>query len=295
VSFDLETAMTAGRARVDERLQSLLGDGGGGPPALVDAMRYALLGGGKRLRPILCLWAHDMCSGDEEQAVLDTACALECVHAYSLVHDDLPCMDDDDLRRGRPTVHVRYGEAMAVLCGDALLNLAYETVLGAAWRTSARALPVARALAAAASHRGLVGGQVLDLESEGETPTPERVDAIHRAKTGALIRASLVCGGLAAGASDADLARLGRAGDALGLAFQIADDVLDVTAGRSELGKSPGKDAGAGKMTFPALYGLERSRALARAEAERARTELATWPKSEPLRSLAAFCVERAS
>jgi geranylgeranyl diphosphate synthase type II len=292
VSFDLEQAMGAARARVDARLAALLT---GGPPALLDAMRYALLGGGKRFRPILCLWTHDMLQGDEHEAALDVGCAFECVHAYSLVHDDLPCMDDDALRRGRPTVHVRFGEAVAILCGDALLNLGYETVLGASWRKTARALPVARALADAASHRGLLGGQVLDLESEGVPPTADRLDAIHRAKTGALIRAALVAGGLAAGAGADDLARLGRAGDALGLAFQIADDVLDVTAAAAAIGKTPGKDAGAGKVTFPAVYGVERSRDLARAQAETARAELVAWPASTPLRALAAFCVERAS
>jgi geranylgeranyl pyrophosphate synthase len=217
------------------------------------------------------------------------------VHAYSLVHDDLPCMDDDDLRRGRPTAHVQFGEAIAVLCGDALLNLAYEIVLAAAWRQRERGVAVARTLADAASHRGLLGGQVLDLQAEGGRADGTTLETIHRGKTGALIGAALVCGGQAAGAAAADLQRLARAGDAIGLGFQIADDILDVTAGRDVLGKSPGKDAGRGKLTFPAVYGLEESRARARAEAERACTELAVWKESAPLRALAAFCVERVS
>jgi len=292
VSFDLEAAMRASRTRVDARLETLLV---GGPPSLLEAMRYVVLGPGKRLRPILCLWAHDMLGGDEPDAALDTACALECVHAYSLVHDDLPCMDDDDLRRGRATCHVRFGEAMAVLCGDALLNLAYETVLGAAWRHPERMRAVAGELAAAASHRGLVGGQAMDLESERMPTSEDNLEAIHRAKTGALIRAALVCGGLAAGCDAHERARLVIVGESIGLGFQIADDILDVTATAAELGKSPGKDASAGKLTFPAIHGLDGSRARAHREIETARKLLSAWPASAPLDALARFCVERLS
>ncbi len=292
MSFDLGTAMTATRSRVDARLADLLV---GGVPSLLEAMRYAVLGGGKRFRPILCLWTHEMLDGRAPRAALDAACGLELVHTYSLVHDDLPCMDDDDLRRGRATVHVRFGEAIAVLAGDALLNLAYETLLGADWPAPERGVAVARTIAAAASHRELLGGQVLDLESEGVTPTADGLDRIHRAKTGAMIRAALVAGGLAAGAADADITRLAGIGDDLGLAFQIADDVLDVVGGTAELGKSPGKDASAAKVTFPSLYGVERSRVLARQHARAASDALAAWPASEPLQALALFCVDRVS
>ena len=292
MSFNLGSAMRTTRACVDARLDHLLV---GGVPSLLEAMRYAVLGGGKRFRPILCLWTHDMLAGREPRAGLDAACALELVHTYSLVHDDLPCMDDDDLRRGRATVHVRFSEAVAVLAGDALLNLAYETLLGADWVVPEHGVAVARTLAAAASHRELLGGQVLDLESEGVTPTQGGLERIHRAKTGAMIRAALVAGGLAAGAPAADIARLESIGEDLGLAFQIADDVLDVVGKAAELGKSPGKDAGAAKVTFPALYGVERSGVLARQHARAASEAFAAWPASEPLQTLALFCADRVS
>jgi geranylgeranyl diphosphate synthase type II len=288
---ELERDMGAARQVVDARLDALLV---GGPPPLLEAMRWAVQGGGKRLRPILCLWTHEMLAGGEAAAVLDTACALELVHTYSLVHDDLPCMDDDDLRRGRATCHVRFGEALAVLAGDALLNLAYEVVLAAPWGDAGRAVCVAQTLAAAASHRGLLGGQVLDLQGEGEAPTAERLEAIHVAKTAALLRAALVCGAQAAGAPPADLERIAAAGLHLGLAFQIADDVLDVVGGAAQLGKSPGKDAAARKITAPAVHGLEASRRLAVRHAEAAAAQLATWKGSEPLQALARYCVQRA-
>lgn len=289
--MDLEREMRLAVSRLEPRLEALLQ---GGPPALLEAMRYAVLGGGKRLRPILCLWTHELFHGDESLAALDAACALEFVHTYSLVHDDLPCMDDDALRRGRPTCHVRFGEALAVLAGDGLLNLAYETVLGAAWIHAERGWLVARTLVDAASHRELVGGQALDLEAEGETPSEARVHAIHAAKTAALLRASLLCGALAAGAGAEILVPLGKAGTDLGLAFQIADDVLDVTGGAATLGKSPGKDADAGKMTYTALVGLEAARQDASRYAKSAQKALAQWPGSERLRALAGHCVDRA-
>jgi geranylgeranyl diphosphate synthase type II len=291
VNVDLEHEMAATRAAVEARLAALLA---GGPASLLDGMRYAVLGGGKRLRPILCLWTHELCGGDDPEGALDAACALELLHTYSLVHDDLPCMDDDDLRRGRLTCHVVYGEGMAVLIGDALLNLAYETVLAAPWRHPERGLEVARTLAAAASHRGLVGGQVLDLEAEGKPPDAARLEAIHRAKTGALMQAAVLCGALAAGAGAADREALGRIGGELGLAFQIVDDVLDQTAGAAELGKSPGKDRNAGKLTYPAVHGLESSRRQARQRIEAVRAALGRWPGSERLRELALDIVSRA-
>jgi geranylgeranyl diphosphate synthase type II len=290
VTLDLEAAMDAARARVDARLAGLVPES---DATLPQAMRYALLGPGKRLRPILCLWAHDWAAGSQPAVALDVACSFECVHAYSLVHDDLPCMDDDDLRRGRPTCHVRYGEGIAVLVGDALLNLAYETLLAAAWDDASTARLVARTLAEAASHRGLVGGQALDLESEGLPPTRDRLEAIHSAKTGALIRAALVAGAQIAHADRAALDRLATAGMHLGLAFQIADDALDVTGGAGDLGKNPGKDAGARKMTYPALMGVEAARALAVQHAEAAADGFGTGPAAEPLRALAAYCVQR--
>ena len=282
--------MRATRDRLEPRLDALLQ---GGPKTLVEAMRYAVLGGGKRLRPILCLWTHDMLEGREAEAVLDLACGLEFVHAYSLVHDDLPCMDDDDLRRGRPTCHVRFGEAMAVLAGDALLNLAYETIATARWTSASTCRDVLRTVAEAGSHRKLIGGQVLDLESEGDEPTSERLAAIHSAKTGALIRAALVGGAQAAGAAREVQESLAEVAEHLGMAFQITDDVLDVVGEAADLGKSPGKDAATRKMTYPALHGIEESRRLAQRQAAAAVTTLEAFPRSEALRALCAFFVER--
>ena len=287
---DLQREMRAAGRRVDARLDALLQ---GGPPALLAAMRYAVLGGGKRLRPILCLWTHDLLRIDSGEPVLDVACALEFVHSYSLVHDDLPCMDDDELRRGRPTCHVQFGEAIAVLTGDALLNVAYETLLDAAWQDASRGLDCARILAAAASHRQLVGGQVLDLESEGQDPTAERLATIHTAKTAALLQAAVVCGAACAGASPSEREPLALFGRELGLAFQIVDDVLDVVGAAKQLGKTAGKDANAGKMTYPALYGVEQARRIAHDHIARAVESLAPWPAGSRLRELAAYIETR--
>ncbi len=281
----LEQLAKHSRHRVESRLDDLLQ---GGPPRLCEAMRYAVLGGGKRLRPILVLWTHDMLREVETEPVLDVAAAFELVHCYSLVHDDLPCMDDDDLRRGQPACHVQFDEATAVLAGDALLALAFEVVLAAAWTEATCAVACARVLADAASHRQLVGGQMLDLLGEKQPPTPDLLDAIHAAKTAALIRAAMVCGGITAGASDDERATLGDIGQHLGLAFQIVDDILDVTGSALQLGKSAGKDAPAGKITDPALYGVRASRARAEQHIETARDALARWPRSGALRDLIA-------
>ena len=288
--MDLEREQSAARARIEPRLATLLD---GGPASLLEAMRYAVLNGGKRVRPIVCLWAHSLFDGEEDEAVLDAACGLEFVHAYSLVHDDLPCMDDDDLRRGQPTVHVRFGEALAVLAGDALLNRAYEVMAVANWRHPERGIRVLQAIAAAASHRGLLAGQVLDLEGEGAAPSAGALDAIHAAKTAALFTAALVSGGHAAGASAADLEHLARAGRHLGLAFQFADDVLDVTGGPG-FGKRSGHDAHAAKLTSTVVYGLDGAREQARAHAAAAADIFAGWPGGARLQALAHACAQRA-
>jgi geranylgeranyl pyrophosphate synthase len=288
VSLDLEAAQAAARARIEPRLERLLV---GGAPSLLAAMRYAVLNGGKRVRPMVCLWSHALFAGDEDEAILDAACGLEFVHAYSLVHDDLPCMDDDELRRGQPTVHVRFGEALAVLAGDALLNRAYEVVAAAAWRRPERGLAVLRTLADAASHRELLAGQVMDLEAEGVPPDAAVLEAIHAAKTSALFTAALVIGGQAAGAGDAEVEPLRCAGRHLGLAFQHADDVLDVTGGH---GKHTGHDARAAKLTSTAVHGIEGARARAREHARAAADLFAAWPHSESLQALAWACARRA-
>jgi len=281
---DLDRDLEAARRRVEARLDALLQ---GGPERLCEAMRYVVLGGGKRLRPILVLWTHDLFASAETEPVLDLACAFEFVHSYSLVHDDLPCMDDDDLRRGRPTCHVQFDEATAVLAGDALLNLAYETLLLAPWNEASRGLACAATLASASGHRELVGGQMLDLLAQGQRPEGERVEAIHAAKTAALIRAAMLAGAQAAGADEAACRDVAQVGLHLGLAFQIIDDVLDVVSVSEQLGKSVGKDMEAGKMTYPAVFGVEASRARAREHVEAARRGLEAWPRNARLQALA--------
>ena len=264
-------------------------------PRLAAAMRHAVLGGGKRLRPFLVREAARLFGGDDAQA-LHVGAALECLHCYSLVHDDLPAMDDDDLRRGRPTVHRAFDEATAILAGDALLTLAFALL------ADARALPdaVLRArlvseLAHAAGEAGMVGGQMLDLEAEARTSHMlEEVLTIQRLKTGALFRFALRTGALLGRASADDLARMDRVADAIGLAFQITDDILDVEATAEELGKTPGKDAAAGKATFVDLLGLDGARRRARELLEQAREALALYgEKADVLRAAAEFIVSR--
>jgi len=273
------------RGWADRALELALADLGGAPPRLGEAVRYALLGGGKRLRPALVrlVCAHQ--GGRDEDAVLPAA-AVECVHAYSLVHDDLPCMDDDDLRRGRPTCHRVYGEALAILAGDTLLTLAF----GLLARTGERAAEHARVLAEGAGHLGMVGGQVLDLAA-GESPSPAKsaakvgaseVEEIHARKTAALFSAAAEMGAIAAGAGDTRGRTAARNyGRALGLCFQAVDDVLDVTGDARTLGKTPGKDAREHKSTLVAALGLEGARAQAGRMADRAREAALALP-SQP-------------
>jgi geranylgeranyl diphosphate synthase type II len=258
-------------------------------------MRYAVLGGGKRLRPVIALAACAACGGDET-AVLEPACALELIHTYSLIHDDLPAMDDDDLRRGRPTVHRTYGEAEAILAGDALHTLAFE-IIGSrptGGGQTARRQDALRVLARAAGVAGMVGGQIADLEAGNRSVDADRLDWIHRHKTGALFAACAEIGAIHAGAATEPRAALARYGESLGLAFQIADDVLDCTASAETLGKTPGKDERAGKATYPARFGVEASR---RRADEHARSALRALEPcglaSEPLRELAGFAVAR--
>jgi geranylgeranyl diphosphate synthase, type II len=260
-------------------------------------MRYSLLAGGKRLRPALFLAAGEML-GASTEALLPAACAIEMIHTYSLIHDDLPAMDDDDLRRGRPTSHKVFGEAVAILAGDALLTRAYAVLASdEALPDPARRLRLVQEIASAAGTvDGLVGGQVADMESEGREPDAATVAYIHRAKTGALLRASVVAGGIVASASEAQLTRLRNYGENIGLAFQIADDVLDLTSTAQQLGKTPGKDASVRKATYPAVHGLEASRSMARSLAEQAAADVRDLgPGSRILADLAHFIVERVS
>ena len=245
---------------VDRMLNQWLPKESAKPTSIHRAMRYSLFAGGKRARPVLCLAAARACGIRRLADALPAACAVECVHTYSLIHDDLPCMDDDDLRRGRPTSHKVFGEGVAVLAGDALLTVAFEIL--------ARMKPVGRyrladavvELARAAGSRFLIGGQVADLEAEGKKSGREELRFIHRGKTAAMIVCSLKLGAMSANATPRALGILEEFGDHLGLAFQVIDDILDITQSSEQLGKSAGKDAAAGKTTYPALLGLEASK-----------------------------------
>lgn len=252
------------REAINQSLAGILKDDLSIPPLILEAVRYAVLGPGKRLRPILLIGSGEAVGGRRED-LLPAACAIEMIHAFSLVHDDLPALDDDDLRRGRPTVHVEFDEATAILAGDALLSLAFETL--ARWpegaEHAARKIEAIGAIGSAVGLSGMIAGQILDLEFEGKTATSADLERIHSLKTGALITASCVAGGILGGAGPPALDALRSYGRALGLGFQITDDILDVEGTAEEIGKSPGKDARARKATFPALYGLEASHRMA--------------------------------
>jgi len=265
------------------------------PPRIHEAMRYSLMAGGKRLRPILVLAAGEVFGGAPER-LYPVACAFEMVHTYSLIHDDLPAMDNDDLRRGMPTCHKQFDEATAILAGDGLMTHAFR-ILAEMDAPAEQKVRVIRELAVGSGTvEGMIAGQVVDLEAEGKPIDAGRLAFIHRAKTGALIRGAVVCGGIVADAVESDLALLAAYGDRVGLAFQIADDILDETATAEQLGKTPGKDAAAGKATYPALYGLEASRKQAEALAEEAIEVLAPLgQRAELLIEMARFVVHRTS
>jgi geranylgeranyl diphosphate synthase type II len=264
------------------------------PETIHRAMRYSLLAGGKRIRPILCLEAAATVS-EEVPGVWEAACALEMVHTYSLIHDDLPALDNDDFRRGRPTCHKQFGEAMAILAGDALLTLAFQALAQIGGSLGERKARLVEELATAAGTvGGMIGGQVTDLEGEGQPPTPELLERIHRAKTGALLAASVRMGALCAGAGDGQLEALTRYGRHIGLAFQIVDDILDVEQPSEALGKTAGKDAAQHKITFPAVYGLEESHRMAEREREQSHRALEPFgARAQRLRELADLIVYR--
>ena len=298
--FDLEAYLRERRGRVER----LLADRAGGwrvsvPERLAEAMAYSLLGGGKRLRPVLALAAFEACGGapEDEPVVRDFAVALECVHTYSLVHDDLPAMDDDDLRRGRPTCHRVFGEATAILAGDGLLTEAFGIVVDGPQQQRARLVGL---LATAAGAAGMVGGQELDLQMTGRRsdgaslPPLEAIEEVHRRKTGALLACAVEGGAVAARADEGRVAALRAYGEALGIAFQIADDVLDVVGSPEQMGKSGGGDEAKGKPTYPALVGLDGARSLARQARDRAIDALAgLGDEALALRALAAYAIDR--
>ena len=264
------------------------------PENIHKAMRYSLFAGGKRVRPLLCMGAA-RCVSDDDAGVENAACTLELIHTYSLIHDDLPALDNDDLRRGRPTCHKVFGEAMAILAGDSLLTLAFEVLAKLPDVSADRRIRLVAELATASGTvGGMIGGQVHDIEGEGKTPTAELLDAIHRAKTGALLRASVRMGAIYAGADRDELAALSAYGEHIGLAFQIVDDILDVEMPSEALGKTAGKDAAQRKITFPSVYGLERSREMAEQQRLSAHHALARFgARAHRLRELADLIVQR--
>lgn len=291
--MDLSEYLRSRQKLVDAGLDRALPPARTKPATLHRAMRYSVFAGGKRLRPVLCIAAAEACGGRAENA-LPAACAVECIHTYSLIHDDLPCMDDDDFRRGKPTSHKVFGEGVAVLAGDALLTVAFEILAGA---PATKRHPVSaqiRELAVASGSRELIAGQVADLEGEGKTPSPAELRFIHGAKTAALLAAAIRLGGMAADAGKAELQALGKFGRALGLAFQVIDDILDVTQSSEKLGKSAGKDVASGKMTYPAVFGLEKSRLVAGRLTREAREALASFGnRAEVLRAIADHLLAR--
>lgn len=273
--------------RTERALSEYIDAWRGVPDTLRDAVRYSLFAGGKRLRPALALGAAEIISGADD-AALPAACAIEMIHTYSLIHDDLPAMDNDDLRRGRPTLHKAYGEAMAILAGDALLTMAFDVL------AETNNIRVIQEIARAAGAAGMIAGQVLDMQSEQRQISLEELQRLHECKTGALIRISAWSGAALAGAHEVQLEALGRFGSRLGLAFQIADDILDVTGNEEALGKPIGSDTANQKSTYPALVGLDRARELAEEAVASALEALNVFgPQAGDFRRLARFVVER--
>ena len=292
-AMTLPTYFEEDRLTVDAALDRLLPRETTRPNSIHQAMRYSVFAGGKRVRPLLCLETSRMFHSDIGPA-LHPACAIEFIHTYSLIHDDLPSLDNDDLRRGKPTCHKKFGEATAILAGDALLTLAFETIAAAPVDAERRAGMVTEVAKAAGTVDGMVGGQVADLEAQGRQVLPEMLEYIHRSKTAALIRAAVTAGALCAGASEDDVARLRRFGETIGWAFQVTDDILDVEESSAALGKTAGKDAAQRKATYPAVHGLRRSHEIASDLAARAIKELAPLgPRARRLREVAEYLVLR--
>jgi geranylgeranyl diphosphate synthase type II len=296
LKLDVKTLIRDGAALTDEALEALIPPAETIPASIHGAMRHSVFAGGKRLRPVLAIQSAVAIAGAVPSGIGKLCSALEMLHTYSLIHDDLPALDNDDLRRGKPTCHVVFGEAIAILAGDALQTQAYE-VLATLDCPPAGTVEIIRLIAqATGTVDGMIGGQVLDLEGEHQKPTPALVEAIHRAKTGALIRVSVVAGGIFAGATAEQAAQLDIFGRKAGLAFQIVDDVLDVTQDSEQLGKTAGKDLASDKATWPAVFGLEQSIK----DADRLITEAfaaldGLGPSAEGLKAVARYLVERKS
>jgi geranylgeranyl diphosphate synthase type II len=294
--MNLAEYLAAQQQLIDAELSRLVPAESVEPKTIHRAMRYSLMAGGKRIRPILCLEAARTLS-DSAEGVMAAACSLEFIHTYSLIHDDLPALDNDDFRRGKPTCHKVFGDAMAILAGDSLLTLAFQVLSELPLVNAEIRVAMIRELSTASGTvGGMIGGQVADIEGERQPPTAELLDSIHRAKTGALLRASVRMGSLYAGGTAEQVAKLSDFGEHVGLAFQIVDDILDVEESSEALGKTAGKDAQQEKITFPAVYGLERSREMASLECERAHAALASFgDRADRLRQIADLIVHRKS
>src|SRR5208337_1793465 len=290
----LQETLEQGQARTDAALDRLIPLETQDPISIHKAMRHSVFAGGKRLRPVLCMEAGRMITGSLPPKIEELGAALEMLHTYSLIHDDLPALDNDDLRRGRPTCHKVFGEALAILAGDALQTQAYEVLARLECPAEARVRIIEEIAHATGTLDGMIGGQVVDLEAEHTHPTAEMLEYIHRSKTAALITASLVSGGIYAGATVPDISRLRTYGQSIGLAFQIVDDVLDVTQTSEQLGKTAGKDTAAEKATYPALFGIEESLRKADTLVEQACAELDEYGEAaSTLKGLAHYLVER--
>jgi geranylgeranyl diphosphate synthase type II len=293
---ELKAYLAQRRDLVDKALDGFLPDDADGGGELIQAMRYSLFAGGKRVRPILCLAGAEAVGGTIGQA-MTCACAMEMIHTYSLIHDDLPAMDDDDYRRGKLTSHKVYGEGMAVLAGDGLLTLAAMLLCGQEHYPGvepARVLRAANCVLSAAGHLGMVGGQALDLLAEGQKPELKKVRGIHQRKTGALIRASVESGAILGGGSDEQIAEMAEYGRLIGEAFQIADDLLDIIGDAEKLGKATGMDLARGKMTYPAVVGIEAAQSEGNRLVDEAVKIAGRYPEvSRPLSLLASYIMER--
>jgi geranylgeranyl diphosphate synthase, type II len=290
----LKDTLEQGQRATDAALDRLIPAETQHPVSIHKAMRHSVFAGGKRLRPVLCIEAGRMIAGSVPDGIEELGAALEMLHTYSLIHDDLPALDNDDLRRGRPTCHKAFGEAIAILAGDALQTQAYEVLARLQCRAEARVHIIEEIARGTGTVDGMIGGQVVDLEAEHTHPTAEMLEYIHRSKTAALITASLVSGGTYAGAKNKEVEKLRAFGLGIGLAFQIVDDVLDVTQTSQQLGKTAGKDTASEKATYPALFGIEASLAKADALVSDAFSELESFgERAETLKELARYLVER--
>ena len=294
MATDVKSLIQEGADLTDRALELLIPSADTVPASIHGAMRHSVFAGGKRLRPVLVMQAGATIAGKVPAGIERLGAAIEMLHTYSLIHDDLPALDNDDLRRGKPTCHVAFGEAIAILAGDALQTRAFEVLSELDCPPAATVKIISLVANAVGTIDGMIGGQVLDIESEHLKPTPELVEAIHRAKTGALIRVSVVAGGVYGGATEDDIARLDRFGRKAGLAFQIVDDVLDMTVDSEHLGKTAGKDQATEKATWPAVYGIEQSRRDAAQLIDEAFAALDPYgSRADGLKAVARYLVER--